>query len=247
MTQPGQFEGQTALVTGAASGIGAATVRLLVERGATVLLCDRDRERVEQLAVELRQPWQAVDISQPEEVVELVRWARAAVPQLNLAVHSAGVEGKSAPLVEMSLHDFDTVIAINLRGTFLVMQGLLPWMLEAGGGAYVNVASPLGLVGAPGAAAYCASKGGVIQLTRVAAIEYSRRGVRVNCVCPGIADTPMTARDIAASGPLERYDNLLQRMATPEEIAEAILFLTSPAASFIVGSALIVDGGKLTW
>jgi NAD(P)-dependent dehydrogenase (short-subunit alcohol dehydrogenase family) len=245
--EPLRFDGQTALVTGAASGIGAAAARLLAARGAQVLLCDSNAAGVAQVAAALGQAWHAADVSQPPEVRALREWAQARAARLHVVVHSAGIEGPTLNLLDLPLEDFDEVVAVNLRGTFLVMQALLGWMATTGGGALVNVASPLGLVGAPGAAAYCASKGGVIQLTKVAAIEYSQRGLRVNCVCPGIVDTPMTARGLAETGPLERYDNLLQRMASAEEIAETILFLASPAASFIVGSALIVDGGKLTW
>lgn len=242
-----QFDGQTALVTGAASGIGAATAQLLVERGATVLLADRDAHGVERLGNSLDQPWHVMDVSQTEQVSELLRWAKTIAPRLHVAIHSAGIEGPAHNMLDLPVAEFDAVVAVNLRGTFLVMQAVMGWMVAEGGGVMVNVASTLGLVGAPGAAAYCASKAGVILLTKVAAIEYSSRGLRVNCVCPGIVDTPMTERGLAVSGPLERYDNLLQRMATPEEIAETILFLAGPAASFVVGSALIVDGGKLTW
>jgi NAD(P)-dependent dehydrogenase (short-subunit alcohol dehydrogenase family) len=186
------------------------------------------------------------DVSQASSVSSLVRTAREQFEHLDILVCNAAIEGKQAMLHELSEEEFDEVISVNLRGTFLTMKHAIPWMLEKGGGTVVTVSSALGVVGAPQAAAYLASKGGIIQLTRAAAMDYSDLGLRINCVCPGIVDTPMTDRQLEISGPLEKYDNLLNRMATPEEIAEAILFLASPQSSFVVGSVFIVDGGKTT-
>jgi NAD(P)-dependent dehydrogenase (short-subunit alcohol dehydrogenase family) len=182
-----------------------------------------------------------------------VRQAREVWSRLDIVVISAGIEGVAAPLHEWSEVDFDDVIAVNLRGAFLVMKHTIPWLLEGGGGSIVNVASAAGLVGAASLAGYCSSKGGVIQLARAAAIDYAARNIRVNSVCPGVVDTPMTRREFARRpqgqpglSTAEKMDNLLNRACGPEEVAEAILFLCGARAPFVLGTELIIDGGKLT-
>jgi NAD(P)-dependent dehydrogenase (short-subunit alcohol dehydrogenase family) len=170
---------------------------------------------------------------------------------VDVLVNAAGIEMPARLLHEVTAAVFDRVFAVNARGIFLTMKYFLPRMLTAGGGCVINVASSAGMVGAPLLSAYCASKAAVIELTRAAAIEYARGGVRINCVCPGIVDTPMTARQDAESPAraAERrragFNNRLGRMATPAEIAETIAFLASERASFYVGSSVVVDGGKL--
>ena len=142
---------------------------------------------------------------------------------------------------------------MNLKGAFLLFKYVIPWLLESGGGTIVNVASAAGMVGAPFMAAYCSAKGGVIQLTRVAAIDYALKGIRVNSICPGVTDTPMLRREFARRpegyaglSTAAKLDNLVQRMADASEIAEAVLFLASDRSSFAVGTELVIDGGKLT-
>jgi NAD(P)-dependent dehydrogenase (short-subunit alcohol dehydrogenase family) len=191
------------------------------------------------------------DVTDERQVEAAARAAVEFLGGVDVLVNAAGVEMPRARLHEVAADVFDRVHAVNLRGTFLTMKHVIPTIVETGGGSVVNVASAAGMVGAPMMSAYCASKGAVIQLTRAAAIEYAEHGVRINCVCPGIVDTPMTARqDAEAPGLAEqrrrnRFGNRLGRMAQAAEIAETIAFLASDRASFYVGAAVVVDGGKL--
>jgi NAD(P)-dependent dehydrogenase (short-subunit alcohol dehydrogenase family) len=243
-----ELEGKVALVTGGAAGIGEATARLFAKEGAEVIVADIDAERGAMIVEELSRCTKAAffqaDISSTAQVKAMIETAQKEFAKLDVLVCNAGIEGKNALLHEYSEDDFDRVIAVNLKGPFLTMKHAIPWMLASGGGTIVVVASPLGQVVVPEYAAYTSSKGGAIQLSRAAAIDYAAKGIRVNCVCPGVVDTPMTTRDIELHGPVDRWDNLVNRMASAEEIAESILFLASSRSSFAYGSVLVVDGGK---
>ena len=243
-----ELEGKVALVTGAAAGIGEATARLFAQEGAQLILADIDAERGKKVSTELgeitRTLFIEMDVSQSAQVENGVLEAKRDFGKLDVLVCNAGIEGKNLLLHEYTEAEFDKVISVNLKGPFLTMKYAIPWMLEGGGGTIVVVASPLGMVVVPKFAAYTSSKGGVIQLSRAAAIDYAEMGIRVNCVCPGVVDTPMTQRDIDLNGPVERWDNLVNRMASAAEIADAILFLAGPRSSFAYGSVLVVDGGK---
>lgn len=253
----GDLRGKTALIVGAASGIGQATAEVFAREGASIILADINASSgqavAKSLSEQVRTMFVTTDVSKSESVQALVRQARAEFDQLNIVVISAGIGGIEAPLHEMPEEGFDEVIAVNLRGAFLVMKYTIPWLLGSGGGNVVNVASAAGLVGAATLGAYCASKGGVIQLARVAAIDYAMQGIRVNSICPGNVDTPMLRQDFAkrkaALGGLstaEKMDNLVNRACDAHEVAEAILFLCGNRAPFILGSELVIDGGKLT-
>lgn len=243
-----ELEGKVALVTGAAAGIGEATARLFAQEGAQLILADIDAERGKKVSTELgeitRTLFIEMDVSQSAQVDNGVLEAKRYFGKLDVLVCNAGIEGKNLLLHEYTEAEFDKVVSVNLKGPFLTMKYAIPWMLERGGGTIVVVASPLGMVVVPKFAAYTSSKGGVIQLSRAAAIDYAEMGIRVNCVCPGVVDTPMTQRDIDLNGPVERWDNLVNRMASAAEIADAILFLAGPRSSFAYGSVLVVDGGK---
>ena len=243
-----ELDGKVALVTGAAAGIGEATARLFAREGAQVILADIDVKRGNTVTAELDKVTHALflemDVSQADQVENGMALAKKKFGRLDVLVCNAGIEGKNALLHEYSETEFDRVISVNLKGAFLTMKYAIPWMLAGGGGAIVVMASPLGMVVVPRFAPYTSSKGGVIQLSRAAAIDYAEMGIRVNCVCPGVVDTPMTQRDIELNGPVEKWDNLVNRMASVEEIAEAVLFLAGPRASFAYGSVLVVDGGK---
>jgi NAD(P)-dependent dehydrogenase (short-subunit alcohol dehydrogenase family) len=246
------FEGKVALVTGAASGIGRATTLALAAAGAQVVAADRNLAGCEQTVALVaaaggKAAAEQVDVSSEDEVSRLVSAAVTRFGKLDLAFNNAGIGGEVGNrTAEYSTADWDRVIAVNLTGVWLCMKYELKQMLAQGGGAIVNTASVAGLVGMSGAPAYVAAKHGVVGLTKNAALEYARANIRVNAVCPGGVRTNMTeTADQAFSGFLDRLAKLepMGRVAEPEEIASAVLWLLSDGASFMTGHALAVDGG----
>jgi NAD(P)-dependent dehydrogenase (short-subunit alcohol dehydrogenase family) len=244
----GRFDGATVLVTGASSGIGAATARALVTEGAQVVLAARQSERLEQVVAELGAAASAIpaDVAVPEQVERMVETAETRLGGIDVLVHSAGVS-RPAPLAELTPARWQEVIAVNLSGCFYVCRELGLRMRERGAGAIVNVASESSLLGEPMYVAYCASKGGVFTLTRALAAELAPT-VRVNAVCPGSVDTPMLRDDFASlPDPARALESTrrripLQRFASPEEVADAILWLAKDA-TFATGLGLNFDGG----
>lgn len=246
--------GKVAIVTGASSGIGEATARLLAERGASVVLAARREEAMAVLAEEIASAggtasFIRTDVSNAGEVEAMVAHAVDMHGRLDIAVNNAGVGETVVPIVEMEDADWDEVIDINLRGNFLCLKHEARAMLAAGhGGAIVNVGSVNSFLGCPAFAHYCASKSALIGLTSSASAELGPQGIRVNLVCPGITDTPLHRRARTRFGD-EIYDNMiarslhLQRAGEPIEIARAIAFLASDEASFITGTTLTADGG----
>lgn len=234
----GRFDGRVALVTGAAQGIGRACSDALEREGARVVRTD----------VQPGDDLLACDVTDEAHVAETVARVEREHGRLDLAVNSAGIEGAIARTVDAPADDFARVIDINLRGVFLCLQSEIAAMLRAGGGSIVNIASVAGLAGWHGAAAYSASKHGVVGLTRTAALEYARKGVRVNAVCPAVTHTPMYERMLAQNPRLAERTiaaNPMGRVARPEEVAAAVLWLLGDDASFVNGVALPVDGGLL--
>jgi NAD(P)-dependent dehydrogenase (short-subunit alcohol dehydrogenase family) len=242
------FQGQVALVTGAASGLGLATAKAFAESGASVVLADRNATGVAAAADTLMSDGHTAlavvcAVDQEAEAADLVAQTVAAFGRLDMAYNNAGILGPMCDMTEETVEGFDEVVAVNLRGVWACMKHELLQMRRQGGGAIVNCSSLGGLVGLPGRAAYHASKHGVIGLTKSAALDNARRGVRVNAICPGCIDTPMgDAIDPAAMTEFLR-DQPIGRMGRPEEIAAAVLWLCSPAASLVLGVALPVDGG----
>lgn len=240
-----------ALVTGAATGIGLETATAFAQAGCRTVLSDRDAVRGAEAAERLRAAGHETlfipcDVAEAEQVAALHRRIAETWGRLDAACNNAGIEGETAPTGEASLENFDRVININLRGVFACMREQIRLMLPRRRGAIVNIASVAGLVGFSGLPAYCASKGGVVQLTRAAAVEYGDRGIRVNAVCPGVIKTEMVNRITHQDPAVEaQYAALhpMNRMGTPREIADTVAWLCSPQAGFVTGQALAVDGG----
>jgi NAD(P)-dependent dehydrogenase (short-subunit alcohol dehydrogenase family) len=245
------LEGKAAIVTGAASGMGAATARMLGARGARVLVADIDADGAERVAAGIDGARACVaDVSDPGSCEEMVAAAIRAFGRLDLAVNNAGVVEPPAPLAEITVERWRRVVGTHLDGVFFGMRAEIPAMLDAGGGAIVNTGSVMSVLGLYGIADYVAAKHGILGLTRNAAIEYSRFGIRVNCVGPGMMETPMSNPSSSPLTPeqLERalHVHPIPRRGQPEEMAELTCFLLSDAASFCTGGWYAVDGGYST-
>lgn len=251
------FTGKVALITGGGNGIGRAAAVAFAQHGAKVVVVDRDGAAAEATAGIVRQnggdatPVTA-DVTKSADVKAYVKAAIGKYGRIDCFFNNAGIEGKLAPTAEYDEAVFDAVIGVNLKGVFLGMRHVLPEMIRQKSGAIVNTASVAGLVASPGMPAYVASKHGVIGLTKAAAGEVARQGIRVNAVCPGPVDTRMihaleeqiSPGDAASVG--ERYRSALPsgRYTTPEEIANMVLFLCSDLASNTTGGQFVVDGGR---
>ncbi|MEV0599895.1 glucose 1-dehydrogenase [Streptomyces sp. NPDC050315] len=246
-----RFDGQVALVTGAASGMGLATARAFAEAGAAVVLADLNETAAQQEADALiRAGHRALgigcDVTDEAQTAAAVDLCVDRFGRLDMAFNNAGVQAPPQDAAEENAESFDLVSAVNLRGVWAAMKHELRHMRRQGSGAIVNCSSLGGLVGLPERAAYHASKHGVIGLTKSAAVEYAPKGVRINAVCPGVIDTPMVA-DMVANQAEAMAEILKQqpigRLGRAEEMAAAVLWLCSPGASFVTGIALPVDGG----
>jgi NAD(P)-dependent dehydrogenase (short-subunit alcohol dehydrogenase family) len=246
----GRLDGKVAIVTGAARGIGAAIAAELDARGASVVVCDIAGDP-EHVATGLRDGLGvACDVSSESSVDTLIATTVDHFGRLDIVVNNAGIDGAFAPLADSAPDEFDHVVAVNLRGVYLVMRKAIQVMVGRGGGSVVNIASVAATVAFPGTSAYTASKAGVVGLTRLAAQEYGSANIRVNAVLPGIIETPMLAglKDAAP----EMYQQIVARAETmtsqgrigmPHEIASVTAFLAGDEASYLTGAALAVDGG----
>jgi 2-keto-3-deoxy-L-fuconate dehydrogenase len=235
-----RFSGKRALVTGAGSGIGEAVARGLHAEGAEVLLADVRAEPVEAVAAELGERATPVTLDVRDEQA-----VRRVTADLDVLANVAGI-GSTTTAPETALDTWEDVFAVNARGTFLCCKHAIPAMVARGGGAIVNMGSVAGLVGLRNRAAYCASKGAVIALTRALAIDHVADGVRVNAVCPGTVDSPWVRRlvdDVGESLDALRARQPMGRLGTPDEIAMAVLYLASDDAAFVTGTAFVIDGG----
>jgi len=245
-----QFEGKVALVTGGTTGIGRATAVTFAREGAKVALAGRHVDEGKAVVSFIKQQagdalFVQTDVSQARDIEELIQSVVTTYGRLDYAVNNAGTEGALGPITTLSEDGWENTIAINLRGTWLSVKAEVGAML-AQGGAIVNVASALGMVGIPGMTIYAASKSGVIGLTQAAAIEYAKEGIRVNAVSPGPIDTTLLLH--VAGGDEQAMNQMsniipLGRLGHPEEVAAAVVWLCSDAASFVTGHNLVVDGG----
>lgn len=246
----GRFDGSRVIITGAASGIGRATALLFAREGARLVLGDLNEEdgtSTEKAAREAgaEAVFLPVDVSKAADVQSVVATAVERYGGLDVMFNNAGLGGRRVSTVDFSEEEFDTMIGVNLKGVFLGLKYGIPAMLDSGGGAIVNTASVASVKGFANLAVYSASKGGVLQLTRSAALEWAEKGIRINAICPGPIETGMTRAAIErgkekgqliAPAPVGRYGQ-------PEEVAELVAFLASDASSFCTGGAYMIDGG----
>lgn len=244
------------IVTGGASGIGKACAELFSIAGGKVVILDIDVERGQEAVNKIKEQggqalFVACDVSDYQSSKQAIERAVDVYGEIHFLVNAAGIAVR-ASVVDTSESDWDRTIAVNLKSVFLLCKHVIPFMAKAGGGSIINLASGWGLVGGKNAAAYCASKGAVVLLTKAMAIDHGSQNIRVNSICPGDTKTPMLIREAEEMG--ISFDQLIEessqhrplgRIGTPEEIAQSALFLASSASTYITGSALVVDGGAL--
>jgi len=248
------LEGKIALITGAASGIGRAAALLFAREGATVAVVDQNQAG-ESVAREIessgaRAIFEKADVTSAADCRRVVERVAREFGTIPILFNNAGII-RRASVLELSEEDWDRVMAVNVKSIYLMSREVIPLMAKSGGGSIINTASGWGLAGGPQAAAYCASKGAVVLLTKAMAIDHGAQKIRVNCICPGDTDTAMLRSEARQLGENEERflagsaHRPLGRVGKPEEIAQAALYLASDASSFVTGTALVVDGGGL--
>lgn len=248
-----RLKDKVALVTGGTSGIGEATALLFAQEGARVAVTGRNPERGEKIREKIKRSggrsiFIKTDVRHAMDCKAAVDRTLGEFGRLDILFNNAGLFYAHDAL-ECSEEEWDLQIGVNLKGTFLMSKYALPAMIAQGSGVIINNSSGWGLVGGDKAVAYCASKGGVVLLTKAMAVDHGRQGIRVNCICPGDVDTPMLPEDAKFRG--LKWDDYIAgaanrpmgRVGTAEEIAKAVLFLASDDSSFMTGAALVVDGG----
>lgn len=245
------FAGKVAVITGGASGIGKACAVALARGGARVVIADLDEEASARAVTNISESGGEaaafrVDVTVPQEVEAMVAFAVERFGGLDLAVNNAGINGQSAPIGEYSLESWHRVIDVDLNGLFYSLRYEIPAMLERGGGSIVNLSSVLGTVGATNLSAYIAAKHGVNGLTKAAALDYARKGIRVNCVAPSFVETPLLGELGKVTRAAFSQMQPMRRIGQPEEVASLVTFLLSDAAAYITGSVYAIDGGYTT-
>ena len=248
MAGANRFTDRVAFITGAASGIGRAAAIAFAAEGARVAILDRSADALRTVEASVKEAAGKVlaiacDVSSPDQVEGAIKQIADRFGRLDIAFNNAGVENKAAPVHEIDLAEWDRIIGINLRGTFLCMKHELAQMVKQGGGVVVNTSSGAGIRGVAGGAAYAASKHAIIGLTRSAALDYAKQNIRVNAVLPGNIETPMMDR--FTGGDIQKAIDLepVGRLGKPEEIAEAVLWMASDLGGFVTGAATVIDGG----
>jgi NAD(P)-dependent dehydrogenase (short-subunit alcohol dehydrogenase family) len=249
----GTLDGKVALVTGAASGIGRATALTFAREGAKLIIADMNEDGGQQTVHMITENggeavFVQVDVSSASQIEAMISKTVETYGRLDCSFNNAGTEGTTmVSTIDYKEEDWNRVLSTNLTGVWLCMKYEITQMLKQGAGAIVNTASVAGLVGSRGAgSAYAASKHGVVGLTKTAALEYAKQGIRVNCVCPGVIRTPMMERMLTRTPALEQQyiaAEPIGRLGRPEEIAESVVWLCSDAASFVTGHTMTVDGG----
>lgn len=249
----GLVEGKVALVTGAAAGIGRAAALLFAREGARVVASDVDAVKGPATAAEIRDAggeahFIQADVSDEEQVRRLIAGCLDRYGRLDCALNNAGITGPMAPVPQIDLADWLRTLAVNLGGVFLCMKHEIPVMQRQGGGAIVNTASGSGLIATPFMAAYCASKHAVLGLTKTAAVENAKSGIRINAICPGSTDTPLLRASMQSDPAVEQMiiGSLASgRLGQASEVAEAAVWLCSDRASLVSGESMLVDGGSV--
>lgn len=246
-----RFAGKICLVTGGASGIGKVTAEAFAREGGTLVVADRDVENGEVVVKALQEggaeaSFVEVDVADGKQVEALIQGVVAQHGRLDCAFNNAGIEGTQDRVADVDEEVFDLLMAVNVKGVWLCMKHEIKQMREQGGGSIVNTASVAGLVGAHSMGIYSGTKHAVVGLTRSAALENAKKGIRINAVCPAVIRTPMVERALMAIPAFEKSvlaSHPMGRIGTPEEVASAVLWLSSDGASFVTGSAMTVDGG----
>ncbi len=244
---------KVAVVTGAASGIGAATAKGLAEMGATIVLLDINESGGKKATKEIRDSggnarFYKCDVTSDVDCKRVTERIYAEFSSINILVNCAGVIVRK-DVVELSEREWDFVLAVDLKAVYLLSHHVIPYMKE--GGSIINIGSGWGLKGGPKAAAYCAAKGGVVNLTRAMAIDHGKDNIRVNCICPGDVDTPLLREEAAQLGEeLDTFmkkaaDRPINRVGAPEDVVNAVLYLATGLSSWVTGAVLVVDGGGL--
>jgi len=254
----GRLQDKVVILTGGTSGIGKASAQLFAREGATVVIGARNEQAGKEIVAAIEQDGRGkglfvkTDVAQPEQVEHLVQQTLSRFGRVDVLYANSGIfPGGTAP--ETSLETWRLVIDVNLAGQFYLAKYGIPALIQTGGKVIIFTASELGTVGATATVAYCASKGGVVNMTRAVAIDCAPHGIRVNCLCPGPVETPMLREWINADPDPQKLEQtqkvpvLLKRFGTPEEIAEVALFLASDASSFMTGAVIVADGGATAW